>query len=432
MARMIPENEWNEILQSLSSFPVGASLKEIHESLKEKLPRYTLLRRLTTLVKEGKVETFGKARNLHYRLKQDIRKNKLLLDTKQIIPYQRKFLDSYKPNITKYLPDAACQKLFNLGKTDGFRPAGTYAKQVLHRLIIDLSWNSSRLEGNTYSLLETEKLLEFNQIAEGKDLKETKMILNHKDAIEFLVNSAPEIGINRYTILNLHAILSNDLLQDIEACGRLRSIAIGITGTNYRPLAIPQLIQEIFEQILNTANEIKDPFELAFFLMVHLPYLQAFEDVNKRVSRLAANIPLIKNNLCPLSFIDVQEQSYINGLLSIYETNQIDQLRDVFISAYERSCLRYSTTRKELGDPDPFKMRYREAITIVILEIVHQCMDKTSAIAFIRSYASSIASEDRARFIEIVEKDLMGLHEGNIARHRIRPSEYQAWIINWH
>ena len=96
--------------------------------------------------------------------------------------------------------------------------------------------------------------------------------------------------------------------------------------------------------------------------MVHLPYLQPFDDVNKRTSRLSANIPLIRENLSPLSFVDVPEQAYIDGLLGVYELNQIELLRDVFVWAYERSCARYSAVRQPLGEPDKFRLRYRDRI----------------------------------------------------------------------
>jgi Fic family protein len=158
-------------------------------------------------------------------------------------------------------------------------------RQIFSRLLIDLSWNSSRLEGNTYSLLETERLLELGEAAEGKDALEAQMILNHKAAIELLVEQATEVGFNRYTILNLHALLSDNLLADPQACGRLRAIVVGIGRTVYHPLEVPQLIDEFFQQLLDTAAAIADPFEQAFFAMAHLAYLRPFEDVNKRVSR---------------------------------------------------------------------------------------------------------------------------------------------------
>ncbi len=144
---------------------------------------------------------------------------------------------------------------------------GTYVRQIYSRLLIDLSWNSSRLEGNTYSLLETERLLESGEAAEGKDARDAQMILNHKAAIDLLIAHAAEVGFNRYTILNLHALLSDNLLADPQACGRLRAIAMGIAGTVYHPPAVPQLIEDGFQQFLDTAAAITDPFEQAFFAM---------------------------------------------------------------------------------------------------------------------------------------------------------------------
>ena len=156
------------------------------------------------------------------------------------------------------------------------------------------------------------------------------MILNHKDAIEFLVGTAEDIGFNRYTILNLHATLANNLLADPTAAGRLRHIAVGIERSAFHPLEVPQLIEECFDQVLATASAITDPFEQAFFVMVQLPYLQPFDDVNKRVSRLAANIPLIKGNLSPLSFTDVPRDIYTEAVLGVYELNEYELLKDVF------------------------------------------------------------------------------------------------------
>lgn len=134
------------------------------------------------------------------------------------------------------------------------QPAGTYAKYILSRLLIDLAWNSSRLEGNTYSLLDTKRLIEFGEEAKGRAHLEAQMILNHKDAIEFLVSAADDIGFNRYTILNLHGLLANNLLSDPSAAGRLRYIAVGIERSAFHPLEVPQLIEEFFDQILATAR----------------------------------------------------------------------------------------------------------------------------------------------------------------------------------
>ena len=258
------------------------------------------------------------------------------------------------------------------------------------------------------------------------------MILNHKDAIEFLIASAGEIGFNHYTLLNLHALLSDNLLEDPQASGRLRSMAVGIGQTVFHPIEGPQRIEACFQQVLDTAAAIKDPFEQAFFAMVHLPYLQPFEDVNKRVSRLAANIPLIQHNLCPLSFVDVSQQTYISAMIGIYELNRIELLRDVFVWAYKRSCARYSAVRQSLGEPDPFRIQYRALITEAVSEVVRSRMSKVQAIAFIHDGAQrQMPVEDQERFIEVTETQLLSLHEGNIARYRLRPSEFHAWQAVW-
>jgi hypothetical protein len=210
------------------------------------------------------------------------------------VGYDRALLDSYRPNETFYLNDADWRaRLREIGRTSFTqRPAGTYARDIMNRLLIDLSWASSRLEGNTYTRLDTLNLIEHSREAEGKDRLETQMILNHKQAIEFLIEQAEDIGFNRFTFMNLHALLSENLLPDPAASGRLRQRIVEISGTVYRPLAVPQQIEEFFRLILDKVNAILDPFEQAFFLMVHIPYLQPFEDVNKRVSRLAVRCPL--------------------------------------------------------------------------------------------------------------------------------------------
>ena len=302
----------------------------------------------------------------------------------------------------------------------------------MNRLLIDLSWNSSRLEGNTYSRLETERLLDIGEYAEGKDAEDAQMILNHKGAIELLSDPSADIRFNRYTICNLHALLSDNLLSDPQACGRLRSRGVGITGTVYHPLEVPQMIEEHFDMILDKATAIKDPFEQAFFVMVQIPYLQPFEDVNKRVSRLAANISLIQMNLCPLSFVDVPLNDYIGAVLGVYELNSVAYLRDVFIWAYERSCDRYSAVRQSLGAPDLFRMRHQILFKDIVRDVVCGGMTKKKAVAFIKSGVAHITDKnDRNRLIEIIETELSSLHEGSILRYRLRLSEYNAWKMFW-
>ncbi|MEI8301622.1 MAG: Fic family protein, partial [Chlamydiota bacterium] len=144
------------------------------------------------------------------------------------------------------------------------------------------------------------------------------------------------------------------------------------------------------------------------------------------------NIALIQKNLCPLSFVDVPEELYISGLLGIYELNRIELLRDVFVWAYERSSSLYSAARQKLGEPDLFRLEHRDLIISTIKEIVRKCMNKQSAVAFIKKTAlTTLPKNNHAKFIQVIEKQLMGLHKGNIARFKLKLSEYDTWIKPW-
>jgi hypothetical protein len=448
-------NDFNQIRHALSGEPDGLTIEAIEERLLHPPDRRTLQRRLKELINTGELISFGKSRAVRYKFDQTaLVEEPALLEAGPIhlswnsrdilrkiaeppekrtpVGYNRIFLDSYQPNSTSYLTKHDKEKLAALGITAQMEaPAGTYAKQILERLLIDLAWNSSRLEGNTYSLLETQRLLKEGVKAGEKTPIETQMILNHKDAIEFLVNDSPDIGINRYTILNLHALLSDNLLPDTASSGALRKHAVGINGSIYTPTAIPQLIEKMFTLLIEKASIIEDPFEQAFFLMVQLPYLQPFEDVNKRVSRLAANIPLNRKNLAPLSFIDVPDKLYVKGLIGVYELNRIDLLKDVFLWAYERSARLYAAQRQTLGEPDPFRSKYRENIRRLVAEIITAPHAKAAAIGIIKAASLTLPKADREKFVYAVESELLGLHEGNFARYFVTPLQFKHWQESW-
>jgi hypothetical protein len=454
MPKTITDKDLYPIETLLADRPDGWRIGEIEKALEGLgLPfnRRTLQRRLVRLEKAGRILIAGVGRATHYlpvvaTEKSTDANGGIFLSTdsqeiqdrisrplsaRQPVGYQRKFIDSYQPNATWYLPAAMRSHLMDIGRRIGIDyAAGTYIRQILDRLLIDLSWASSQLEGNTYSLLDTERLIAFGDAAAGKTPFETQMVLNHKAAIEFLVEVVDEIGLDRRSILNLHALLSDNLLGNPSASGRLRAMPVGIGKSVYEPLAVPQLIDEIFGQILDTAAAISDPFEQAFFVIVHLPYLQPFEDVNKRVSRLAANIPFIHHNLCPLSFIDVPEDLYINGLLGVYELNRIELLREVFVWTYERSCNRYQVVRHTLGEPDTFRLHYRKALIDCVGQAVRQVGrgDAIDTGDVLMHLAKDLVPEnDREHFLKIAKEEIVALHEGNYARYRLRPSEFNAW-----
>ncbi len=452
MPKRIHQEELDLILDIIKQAgEFGFTRDEIEARLDLNMNRRTLQRRLSKLQEKCLVVSKGSGSSRRYAFMEDqdavddMGEIPLSSGAKEIelevrkpvhlrkpVSYNLPFFTEYQPNKSSYLTDRITRDLRELGSIPKESlPTGTYTRKIYDRLLIDLSWNSSRLEGNTYSLLETERLISYGEEAEGKDAREAQMILNHKAAIELLVEKSPEVGLNRHTILNLHALLSDNLLPNSADCGRLRAAPVKIGGTQYLPLDIPQQIEEIFIGILAKAEKINDPFEQSFFLMVHLPYLQPFMDVNKRVSRLAANIPLIQANYCPLSFIEVPQQIYVNGMLGVYEMNRIELLRDVYIWAYKQSCLRYGAIRQSLGEPDPFRMKYRVQLMETVREIVRANMKRASAVSYAETKCTEIPMEDRNTFKEAVMSELDTLHEGNFARYRLRPSEFQEWKSTW-
>ena len=458
MPKITTQDELNELADLISQHQEGIGIAALLRSTGGSLRRRSLQRRLATLIEQGRVQMFGESRSARYHgtprvvtasiqeelnatdkvtaevyvptslegegIKAYVRQTRQL---RRPVGYKLEFLEQYHPNQTAYLPKGLRDQLHILGRSPAdHTPAGTFARDILNRLLIDLSWASSQLEGNTYSRLDTERLIEFGQVAEGKGALETQMILNHKDAIEYLVRDPGHASLTTDTIIALHALLSDGLMADPLACGRIRSRAVEIGGSVYLPVALPQRLEELFGIVVQMAAEIHDPFEQAFFLMVHLPYLQPFEDVNKRVSRLAANIPFIRYNLCPLSFIDVPQQAYVDAMIGVYELNRIELLRDVFVWAYERSCQQYVAVKQNLVTPDIFRLRYRLALSEVVAAIVRN--DESATDQAVRAKTpATVAAEDKEHFIKLALSEFKTLHPGNSVRFGIRPLEFSAW-----
>jgi len=348
-------------------------------------------------------------------------------EARKPVGYQRDFLDAYRPNETWYLSESLRRQLHKMGKTtDVDAPAGTYSRVILNRLLIDLSWASSHLEGNTYSRLDTRELIEHGKAARGKAAIETQMILNHQTAIELLVENIGSAAFNRYTVMNLHSALAENLLPNPADEGRIRQHAVDIGKSVYRPLSTPQQIEDALDVLLGKAHLIRDPFEQSFFMMVHLPYLQPFADINKRTSRLAANLPLFRANLCPLTFLDVPEQAYSRATLGVYEMTRVELLRDLYVWAYERSTQEYLAIKQDLAEPDPLRLTWRDFIKQTLRELItHPELDP---LAFIqRSVAGHVPGPEQPDVQALIVEELRRLHEGVLARYGLRLSEYAAW-----
>jgi hypothetical protein len=451
----IPLAELERLRALIAQHPQGVALPVLQATLGAAMQARTLQRRLAALVQQGQVLRLGQGRAVRYRLASPselLAPNPVLptdgaelplstaatevratvrqpLHLRRPVGYQTAFLADYHPNQTHYLSTDLRRQLHSMGcpAASQAAAAGTLARDLLSRLLIDLSWASSQLEGNTYSRLDTARLIEHGQLAEGKDLLEAQMILNHKQAIEYLVLDPAGGELSVSTVIALHALLADGLMPDPAAVGRLRQRPVEISGSVYRPLAVPQRLEELFGIVVQMAAEIIDPFEQAFFLMVHLPYLQPFEDVNKRVSRLVANMPLIRHNLSPLSFLDVPQAAYVDAMLGVYELNRVELLRDVFVWAYERSCQQYVAIRQQLVPPDILRLRYRKALSAVIAAVVRQGAAATEAEVAAR-VPDDVAQADRARFVALVLHEFQSLNPDNVVRFGLRPLEFVGWV----
>ncbi|WP_282110966.1 Fic family protein [Shewanella algicola] len=462
------QQEKSSILALIAEIGEPMGLGEIEKLLTFSINKKTLQRRMKSLVEEGVVNIAGEKNNTKYYVDKDISgfksapmepvedtsgqnirtktedKDKHPIfsnDTMSLLgyldapsyarkrsSYQFALVDNYIPNQTQYVAKTMRVRLYNAGKRFNEQlAAGTYAKKISQRLLIDLSYNSSRLEGNTYSKLDTQKLIEQGLTAEGKIHKETVMIMNHKEAIEFLIENAEEIVLIPFTIRNIHSLLSQDLLSNPKACGKIREVEVGISQSAYTPTSNPHQLEEYLSLILRKADKIEDPFEKSLFLLIHLSYLQAFEDVNKRTARLSCNIPFIQHNLCPLSFIDVPQEDYFKSLLYFYETNQIEPALELFEWAYLRSCEQYDVVTESLGEIDTYRIQYRADRKIAMGHIIRQSLDEATATQYLEQYCvdNNIPLEDK--FISMTLSDLGQLHEGAIIGLGITEKMFTQW-----
>lgn len=331
-----------EILQFLHYHPL-ANRTEIMAGLMETPSGSTVKRLLSAAVKEGNIETVGRGPSTKYRLTPQAHVTMPL----DLATYFDKDIDERVVQesfnfdlIREVLPKVeiftkeelsvlfAAQKEFEKN-TEGMTDL-EYHKEM-ERLGVDLSWKSSQIEGNTYSLLETERLLRDKQTASGKTKEEAIMLLNHKDALDFVLDVPDylkELSVHR--IEDIHSILTKELGVDRN----IRHRRVGITGTNYRPLDNEFQIREALEDTCTLVNGKDNIFEKALLTLVLLSYIQAFVDGNKRTARITSNAILIANGYCPISFRTVDSIDYKKAMLMFYEQNNIAAFKKIFIEQF--------------------------------------------------------------------------------------------------
>lgn len=332
----------NEILQYLHYHP-GSSRSEIETGMNMKESPATVKRILASLVESKGAIVTGQGRATRYSVSPQAHVTmELNIDTyfekemderevqtsfyfeliNEILPQVELFTEEEK----KLLADLQAQFTKNL---EDITP--TEYRKEMERLGIDLSWKSSQIEGNTYSLLETEKLLKEKQTASGKTKEEAVMLLNHKDALDFIL-AEPEYlqEISTRRIEELHTLL----VKELDVDKGIRKRRVGVTGTNYRPLDNEHQIREALEDTCHLINGKANIFEKALLALVLLSYIQAFADGNKRTARITSNAILIANRYCPISFRTVDSVDYKKAMLIFYEQNNISAFKKIFIDQF--------------------------------------------------------------------------------------------------
>lgn len=255
--------------------------------------------------------------------------------------YNFDFLANYKPNETYFFTNEQLKILeTTISNLDINTDFYINNKRLLEMTLIDLSFASSYLEGNTYDYLDTEILIKYNEIAKQKSADDTQMILNHKKCIEYMVFYKKELPFSKQTFFEIHTLLWEKLLPK-ESLWIIRYKVVEIGASTYVPLDNKFQLEEQFEIFLDKLNQINNPFEQSLFILVFIPYFQIFLDINKRTSRMSANLPLLKNNLPLISLLAVEKRAYISSVLAIYELNDVSLMRNLFVDNYLLNLKRY-------------------------------------------------------------------------------------------
>jgi Fic family protein len=333
----------NKVLEIIAANP-DCSSKAIALKLEDEFSYATIKRMLKQLLLDKQIASSGNGKATKYKISEAyylLRPISLETYFNQEID-ERKIINSFNPELLKttlkqvnvfskeeldYLNDLQKRYKKNISTLSELE-----YKKELERLAIDLSWKSSQIEGNTYSLLETERLLKEKETADGKTKDEAMMLLNHKDAIDFIVANPDYIEpLTVASIEDIHSIL----IKDLDITRNIRKRKVGISGTNYQPLDNDFQIKEALQDMIEVVKLREDVFSKALLILVLLSYIQAFSDGNKRTARIISNAILMQNNYCPLSFRTVNSLDYKKAMLIFYEQNNIQAFKSIFIDQFE-------------------------------------------------------------------------------------------------
>lgn len=328
---------------------------------------------------------------------------------------------------SSFFTDGQKKTLHDLGSLDSIATHDSYLPSIHRKMLLEASWASSALEGNTYSLIDTQELFERGIEMTGAKFEETQMLLNHKHAIEYVLGNVSDIQLARRDIMNIHALLSDGLMKNPSEVGSLRIKPVRIGRSAYVPPDVPSIISEEFDTLLQVAREIKDPFDQSFYLLANIAYLQAFSDVNKRTSRMASNIPLLKERLLPMSFYQMSKSSYEAAIVKYYESGDPRMFVEEYVDCYAVSAQRFKSMIESKPSDSEQKSRLllRQEIAQTVRTVVKDGVDLAVAIGAVSS--NGITQHDRKFLFDYVPKVIDGLNEGNLFLYKLTDEDLQSY-----
>lgn len=343
------DNRKDLVLSFIKENP-SCSSKEIHDGVNEKLGYATVKRILQNLLSENLIVVSGKGKGTKYSISPtyDLLRSIVVENYFQKEIDERKIRNSFNFSLIKetltsvsIFSEIEIKQLTELQdeyKSKSSQLTRNEYNKALERLAIDLSWKSSQIEGNTYSLLETERLIKEKETAAGKTKDEAMMLLNHKEALDFIIANPTYLSpLTISTIESIHSILIKELNVDRN----IRKHIVGISGTNYKPLDNEFQIREALEDLCVLINKVENVFDKTLLTLVLISYIQPFSDGNKRTARIVSNAILLNNNYCPLSFRTVNSIDYKKAMLIFYEQNNISAMKEIFIDQFDFAVKTY-------------------------------------------------------------------------------------------
>ncbi len=391
------------VIEAFLRSPRPVSQRELMSRMRDPPSQATMSRVMNGLIGRGLLVREGKTRGARFFLTPDARRVATDPRRRTPIPYDPDRIGLYVPNETRWLPYEAAARMQAAIDQAGVQhlDALTYSRAIAERFLVDLSWASSNLEGNTYDHLSTELLIKYGQSASGRDRLETAMILNHKAAISAMIDGVGEAFPDAEGVRRRHVLMMRDLM-DPAGLGVVRRKEARISATSYHPSSDRVLLAVALGDLLDKARRVGNPFEASFLLLAGISYLQAFVDGNTRMGRLLSNEPLLRAGRPPLTFIGIDQAPYILGLIEFYETGATGLLGEAVSQSYDTTAHDYVRAVPVQRVPHALEIRERERISAALGRVFRDRLPDEGIPGLVDALFADLAEGDRSRMVGIL------------------------------